>query len=123
MSDRLIELQRQRALLQEHLAWIDHEIAAETNRPGVATPQGRTAPIPPLTAPVSARAGAEAILSEYETDQKSLKNDVRKGCLLYLAIAFALVGLGVLMLYFYSRSLASDRPPRAPPAARAESGR
>lgn len=45
MSQRLGELQRQRALLQEHLAWLEREIAAETFRVSGPRPEpARSAP-------------------------------------------------------------------------------
>jgi hypothetical protein len=67
MSDRLAELRRQRALVQQHVEWLDREIAAEAARlspaeagaklaavvaaatPAVATPAGA----PPLAKPVA----------------------------------------------------------------------
>jgi len=48
----------------------------------------------------------DAILSQYRSDERRLKTDVRKGCLLYSAVAFGLLILGVFVLYFLFR-----RPP------------
>jgi hypothetical protein len=133
MADRLAELLRQRALLQEHLAWLDAEIAAASPLPG-ATPVARppTAATPALApaaarilsaatppaattvnpqsafgtpvpvAPVSGGAGDD-ILEQYRVSDTSLKTDVRKGCLLYFAAAFALLGLGVAILWYAFR--------------------
>ncbi len=56
MSERLNQLLRQRALLQEHLVWLDREIAAATEKPAsepaTATPTAAelnrfAAPLPP----------------------------------------------------------------------------
>lgn len=95
MSDRLAELRRQRQLMQEHLAWLDREIATETGKaaPAAATPAG-PAPVPP------AETDADALIAQYSASPESLHQDVRKGCLLYFALAsVALIAL-VAVLYF-----------------------
>jgi hypothetical protein len=112
MSDRLAELRRQRALVLEHVAWLDREIAAATPLspiadrsipPLVASPQPTPAVAEPGALPVAAAPvgpEADAILDDYRVPETSLKSDVRKGCLLYFVGAFLLVGLGVVALYF-----------------------
>ena len=129
MADRLSELARQRALLSEHLAWLDREIADETVKrliptqpsaqptpapalvPTTVTPSAvpaKTAPAsPPLSVSLATVApsspGADdgnEILEQYRVTSTSVKLDVRKGCLLYFAAAFVLVGLVVAILYF-----------------------
>lgn len=118
MSDRLDALLRQRALLQEHLAWLDAEIAAALPGNAVApaappstplrlaprtVPAPASAPALPLptsSAPAVASAQADEILESYRTPPGSLKSDIRKGCLLYFVAALALVALGVAALYF-----------------------
>ena len=56
MSDRLSQLLRQRALLQEHLTWLDREIAAETEKsaptlaPAHSEGNRAAAPAPPAPA-------------------------------------------------------------------------
>ena len=127
MSDRLRELLRQRALVQEHLSWLDREIAAAsppaplTPSPGPALPNIaaiaelpaapvlRESPTPavaafPTPAPAAAAtattASADAILNEYRVAPDSVQQDVRRGCFLYFAAAFVLFALGVLGLYF-----------------------
>ena len=127
MSDRYQELLRQRALVQEHLAWLDREIAqisANRTPPATVSP---ARPAPPATLPsapssylagqaaavtqhaAAARAisenplgpsAADAILEEYRVAPDTLKTDIRKGCLLYFIGALALVALGVSVLYF-----------------------
>lgn len=115
--DRLAELRRQRALLQQHSDWLDREIAAaQAGATPVATPPPATpaAVISPLPVPVPGTGPAPAldaidpdtILSQYRSDESRLKTDVRKGCLLYSALAFLLLTLGVFGLYFLFR-----RPP------------
>jgi hypothetical protein len=130
MSDaRLAELRRQRALVAEHLAWLDREIATHAAPAGSATVGGGTAtapdslPAPPPlyvspqaapAAPVAtysapsvpspeAAAQADAILAEYSVSPGSVKSDVRKGCFLYFAAAFLLLGLGVGALWLAFR--------------------
>lgn len=130
MADRLAELLRQRALLQEHLAWLDREIAGASNSasPALAAsplPDPRAAPLlapsipaPPITvrhlplaasAPViapAADAGAadpDVILEQYRVAPAALKTDIRKGCLLYFVGALVFVGLVVAGLYLAFR--------------------
>ncbi len=104
MSDRLAELQRQRTLVQQHLTWLDREIAAA--QPGPA-PNPVPSPLPSggnVIAPtITPLADADTILSQYRSEEASLKTDVRKGCLLYASLAFALLILGVFGLYFLLR--------------------
>lgn len=106
MPDRLDALLRQRALLREHLAWLEREIAAASAPTAGGTP-GRSPPIPTLES--ASRTGiaatgpapnADAILDRYRPSPGSLQSDVRKGCFLYFAAAFVFVGLGVAALYF-----------------------
>jgi hypothetical protein len=127
MADRLSELARQRALLSEHLAWLDREIADETvkrlvpTQPSIpstpapvsnaATPAAQPVTPAPVAPPTSFSAanvvlpspttddGSE-ILDQYRVTSTSVKQDVRKGCLLYFAAAFVLLGLVVAILYF-----------------------
>lgn len=122
MSDRLAELVRQRALVQEHLAWLNREIAAAAEA-AKSAPAGPTAarsaapeatsPSPPLPAdiqpavplsapPIAATASAvdpDEIIARYQVAPTAVKQDVRKGCLLYFAGAFVLLGLVVTILY------------------------
>lgn len=136
MASRLDELQRQRALLEEHLAWLDREIAAEKSgttpvaaslppAPGAGpSPERRLRAAAPVTAVTTATAadatvattinvvspgavgatgGApaapDAILDQYRQAPDMLQNDIRKGCFLYFALAFVLLGIGVGALY------------------------
>lgn len=128
MADRLAELLRQRALLQEHAAWLDREIAeasGQTQGHSIeSTPSPRplvaaiaavvAAPAPrfvvPATvpAPVPASPTAEVsvvgedILEQYRVAPQALQTDVRKGCLLYFVAAFLFlfVVIGGLYLAF-----------------------
>lgn len=119
MSDRLAELVRQRALVQEHLAWLNREIAtaAEAAKSATAAPP---APLPlaganaappaaNLAPTVMARATgsgaveADEIIARYQATPANVKQDVRKGCLLYFSAALLLLGLVVTVLYFALR--------------------
>lgn len=135
MSQRLAELHRQRRLVEEHLAWLNREIAAELI--GVAPKPAPTA-ADAGSAPASATAGAttttiektanseaetttsavmsplsnsepggslptEALIDEYRTSPDALRNEVRKGCFLYLGLAFGLLIFGIAILYLLFR--------------------
>jgi hypothetical protein len=124
MADRLNELLRQRALLQQHVAWLDAEIAAAADPSGAAPaatpvtapstppsppanaplagpdPAHRPSAPPPPAAPAIGAVSPDAILEEYRSAPGTLQQDVRKGCFLYFAAALALLGLGVTVLYF-----------------------
>lgn len=119
MSDRLAELVRQRALVQEHLAWLNREIAAAaTAAKPTATlasdatitppaPAAGNIVTPPASIPISAEpatpADPDEIIARYQATPASVRQDVRKGCLLYFAAAFVLLGLVVIALYFALR--------------------
>jgi len=128
MPDRLAEIRRQRALVAEHLAWLDREIAAAA--PATAAPVAPTttavvpAPIaPPATAP--SPLDPAAILAQVagsksgplpaavadpdahpvpEHQPADIKNDVRRGCLLYFALASVAVVAGTAFLIWAARS-------------------
>lgn len=124
MSDRLAELRRQRELMQQHLAWLDREIAAEAAKQYPAetsakiaaivtasvpkspvatpiTPPARESIAPPagVAASISAAPDADLILEEYRTPPATLHHDVRKGCFLYFAAALVLLVVVVAILY------------------------
>lgn len=134
MSDRLSELRRQRALLEQHLAWLDREIAAaESPSAGELAPESGSEPaasaaipsIPATPAPgpgiartvparvdsptssgnqPSASLTADAMLDKYRTSPDTVRQDVRKGCLIYFTLAFVIlfVAIGILWLAFRS---------------------
>jgi hypothetical protein len=123
MPDRLAELLRQRALVQEHLAWLNQQIAdaaeaakGKTAEPLLPASPTLAAPIPTVnlprvtlptpvaastaTAPAASVADADQILAQYKVTPVAVKEDVRKGCLLYFVAAFVLLGVGLVTLYF-----------------------
>jgi hypothetical protein len=124
MLDRLADLHRQRALVQEHLDWIDREIIRAERQQQAAAPAVPPAEpalpaavpppaIPPPAAPLPVNPAAvttpphlspaDAILEEYRVPSNTLKSDVRKGCLLYFAGAFVLLGLAIVGLWLAFR--------------------
>lgn len=109
MTDRLAELRRQRALVAEHLAWLDREIAAANPAappppslsPAVESPAvtaTRSEPLPPAPAP---QPPASALPESRPAD---IRRDVRRGCLLYFALAALLVAGGCALLVWVSRT-------------------
>lgn len=109
--DRLHELRRQRTLMQEHLAWLDREIAAElgqTEATERATPIDVPVLAPPVAGQIQARADsktvmeqeAETAMAEYRIAPQDIQQDVRKGCLIYFAIGFLLFAAAVVGMYF-----------------------
>jgi hypothetical protein len=117
VSNRLTELQRQRALVQQHLAWIEREIATEAAQSGA--PVHLSPPTPPEASPPAAgvfherpvalaafggASDADAIIAQYRNESSSVKEEVRRGCFLYFALAFLLAGIAVIALYLYTRS-------------------
>jgi hypothetical protein len=121
MPDRLTELQHQRALLQEHLAWIEGEIAAEAARRGwgpagqsAGAPEARPTPapvqwsvqgdgpVPVAETRIDDDSDAESILEQYREESQDTPQNVRKGCILYFALALVLLGAAMAALYFYT---------------------
>ena len=108
MTDRLQELQRQRALIREQLLWIEREIAATEGIPSLPTklsPSPQTAPASAAPS-VSGSSEAEKILTEFKRDTAVVGTDARRGCLLIFSIAMGLFALAVIIgYYFYGRHL------------------
>lgn len=116
-------------LLEQHLAWLDREIAAEAGAanpetppgasseptPAAATPSlqhvstqsaaasGSTTDAPPPPAFHGNAASAETLLDEYRVAPETLRQDVRKGCLIYFALAFAALFIAIGMLWIALR--------------------
>jgi hypothetical protein len=111
MSDRLTELQRQRALIQEHLAWLDHEIATAQGKPmpaPVATRQSAPAngAQSPSKLPAANGPDVEKIISQYQKDPNALTTDTKRGCLMAFGLAMGVIALAAFMAYWlYARHL------------------
>ena len=120
--DRLTALRRQRALVAEHLAWLDAEIHAQTPfeslsaaTPPLATEPSSSSPSPaPNPAPVpdspaliepapealaAANARADEIIATYAATERLDPAAARKGCLQLAAAVFLLGVAAVLAIY------------------------
>jgi hypothetical protein len=95
-DDRLLELRRQRALVQEHLAWLDREIASTASG---ATPAMQSQP----AMPAPEDGDIEALIESYKAETRSTPTTVRRGCFFAFAAALLLFFLCVLALYLYIR--------------------
>ena len=107
-SERLNELQRQRALAAEQLAWFDREIARESGANPLLAPASAATPTPPAPPPArrpsgDATAAADKIIKRYREDNRPVQDEVRRGCFLYFFTAFAILGLAVLGWYLLRR--------------------
>jgi hypothetical protein len=100
VSDRLKDLQRQRALAQEQAAALEREIAREMGTAASPAPAAAPNP-PPATTPPEVAAQADELIERYGQPEKPIHAQVKQGCLLYLAAAFGVVGLCILALYLY----------------------
>ncbi len=128
MSERLRHLQRQQALLREHLAWIEAEIAREApvteSSPTPHPPSDGVSPVvagvpalavalsafptsTPLTASSSvaraATADADSLIERYAATERQNPADIRRGCFIVFFAALLLVAVGVaaVWLIFY----------------------
>lgn len=112
MPDRLDELRKQRALVQQHLTWLDHEIAAVTVTRLTLPPfamrssTGTRPPISPtatnLAVPMGGPKPAVVVpeLSDFQVNPDDVQVDTRKGCILYSALAFLILILILVVIYF-----------------------
>ncbi|HEX7630841.1 MAG TPA: hypothetical protein VF388_01805 [Lacunisphaera sp.] len=108
MSDRLAELQRQRALAQEQLAWFDREIARETGQPvpvaAVANPvETPTASADQAVKDAAAAREAEHILAQFQEVPQDAAKDAKQGCYLWFAFLMTIVLLSGAAIYFFYR--------------------
>lgn len=109
MPSRLDELRRQRALLQEHLARLDREIAAEPGESRDPDPAiiPKAAPVRPPAPPPSPAAAAEAeeMLAQFRADEeKNRPPPTKAGCwVIFSLIMLALVGAVGGLAYFIYR--------------------
>lgn len=100
MPDRLAELRRQRALVQQHLDWLDREIAATGPAPSKDNP--------PQLAPAVAPTPLPAVAPEaYAPDPTATQQEVKRGCLLWLVAGLLVLGAIFAAIYFYAYR---DRP-------------
>lgn len=113
-SDRLNELRRQRALVQQHLEWLEAEIAAAENKTRAAVPlrspagsqnEAITSPIESISLSETAPSPElEALVAAQKTAPANSAAEVKRGCFIAFAGLFVLLGLAVYGLYLYSKS-------------------
>jgi hypothetical protein len=108
MTDRLQNLLRQRALLQEHLAWLNDEISEAEGIPSLPNTTARPAQTIGPAAPsvVTSSDEAEKILGQFQKEAGDMKTDTRRGCLMIFSITMGIFALAVFVgYYFYTRHL------------------
>ena len=125
MSDRLEELRRQRALVQEHLAWMDREIAALDGGARTPTPApvaaARAVTSIQSPAPIARVAPPAAVphFPEYEPNAATMQNDAKRGCLIYAAIGlvvFFAILVGIYFVAYRDHPLfRAEKPPATAP--------
>ena len=106
MSDRLTDLQRQRALMQEQMAKLEQEIATAGKSPQTASPTSTTAAPAPTPNPTPAATDLEAgdIIAKYGTEAVDPVQRVRRGCFIAFGIALTVLAIGVYGIHLFSRS-------------------
>lgn len=110
---RLDELEYQREQVRRHLEWIDREIEAERRKhplpadtpltsakPTGLRPRAASTDRAPIVSPSPIAAPSDALLMETPRGATEVRQDVKKGCLLYFAAALAAVMFSVALLYF-----------------------
>lgn len=131
MQDRLAELRRQRALVAEHLAWIDREIAAaapadsplqssaDAPRPApnltvnaVSEPPQPVLPINPSQRSDASAPASVPLPSLPESKPAEIQSDVRRGCFIYFALATFLGLAGVALIVWLSQEYKKSHPPK-----------
>lgn len=111
-SERLADLQRQRAIVREHLAWLDREIATAARDAGSEStsidgiPLAGAAPFFSKATP-SPLGRAEPLLgapthsaSPYQPDPVAAAAQTKRGCLLAVACMLLLGLAGLAAIYF-----------------------
>jgi hypothetical protein len=107
MEDSNGELRRQRELVAAHLRWLDEQIARSSGQllpvaipaappPPIATPVSVTPP--PLSTGTIPLPAASAVLPDIaipEIDPGSIRNEVRRGCFIYVIIVTVLLAASI----------------------------
>jgi hypothetical protein len=98
MSERLRNLQRQQAILREHLAWIETEIAQESVPPATGLPLPTTwqRTTPEGTEPID----ADELIERYAGKERQQPADIRRGCLMLFLGAFSLFALLIVSVWW-----------------------
>jgi hypothetical protein len=106
MSDRLTDLQRQRALMQEQMAKLEQEIATAGKSPQAESASSTTAAPAPTPNPTPAAADLDAgdIIAKYGIEAVDPVQSVRRGCFIAFGLALTLLAIVVYGFYLFSRS-------------------
>ena len=119
MSDRLEDLKRHRARAQEQLEWFDREIARETGvapQPAAFATPATTTPLAPADAKDQAAIDKEAaaILERFRQVQHPVRDEVKRGCLIYFVCAVLVLITGLVAFYFLKKNGFILTPPPVP---------
>jgi hypothetical protein len=121
MADRLQELLQQRALIREHLAWLEGEIAAASGKS--ATPENTAWPAPAPVSPAAATSAPasvssapafhprhspskedpDAMIARLAAAEKTTPVPTKKGCWIVFVSGLIFFGVAawVLLRFFY----------------------
>ena len=101
-EDSLEELRRQRGLQRERLEWLDREIAAQE---GMLRDEAAERP----DAPPPGTPSAEQILDEFRQPPEAIHRRTRLGCIVYFALAMAVLALLAAGVYLHARAVRAGR--------------
>jgi hypothetical protein len=98
MSERLHQLQRQQAILLEHLAWIEAQIELEAVPKELSTP--RPVAWQPAKLEDAQPIDADALIERYAEKERQHPADIRRGCLLFFLGTMALFALTITAVWW-----------------------
>jgi len=102
--DKLTQFRRQREVVQQHLDWLDAEIA---NHPdGPPTTPSSEAPIVPALELVDPE-GADIVAPDMNPDPISASMEAKRGCLILFFVVIGLLVATLVGIYFWKYR---DRP-------------
>ncbi len=103
-SEKLAQLRRQRELVQEHLDWLDAEIANfSVVQPGSVDQESPAKPAPDQTDPHSTETPDPLL----KPDPLSSSAEARRGCLILFFVVIGLLSAMLIGIYFWKYR---DRP-------------
>ena len=107
MEEPLGELRRQRELIAAHLRFLDDQIARKSGQtPDQKQEEATVAPDPAQSPPeaedVAETAGSQPDVEVPEIDPASVRAEVRRGCMIYVAIATVLCVAALGFAYWMS---------------------
>ncbi len=118
-TDRQIELRRQRALVAEHLAWLDRQIAAEN--PGSASPVAPSPEVKTVAAVAESVTqsplDADTIITRYAEAPDESVHSAKRGCLIvFFAVFIPTLITVVISLWLILKPQPEDPTITAPPS-------